>query len=189
MKEIGEEDAARRGIGPSLVGQAATNSASVVELARCGATRCAGYVATNLRAPSLFAEMLGDALPRGTHRVIRGTDNSPRVPFLSIVRTRDFVHTRLLLLSLHFSFFFFFFLYIPSMTSMRFVESKPARIDRIVFTRVYFFARVIKFAGLKPDRDDVIGYRLNPSCHRETFSTREEGGKKRERRKKDISNV
>ena len=109
VKEIGEEDAARRGIGPSLVGQAATNSASVVELARCGATRCAGYVATNLRAPSLFAEMLGDALPRGTHRVIRGTDNSPRVPFLSIVRTRDFVHTRLLTFSSFFFFFFFFF--------------------------------------------------------------------------------
>lgn len=67
---------------------------------------------------------------------------------------------------------------------MRFVESKPARIDRIVFTRVYFFARVIKFAGLKPDRDDVIGYRLNPSCHRETFSTREEGGEKKRKKKK-----
>lgn len=68
---------------------------------------------------------------------------------------------------------------------MRFVESKPARIDRIVFTRVYFFARVIKFAGLKPDRDDVIGYRLNPSCHRETFSTRE-GGRKKEKEEKKI---
>lgn len=133
VKEIGEEDAARRGIGPSLVGQAATNSASVVELARCGATRCAGYVATNLRAPSLFAEMLGDALPRGTHRVIRGTDNSPRVPFLSIVRTRDFVHTRLLLLSLHFSFFFFFFLVYTEYDEYAFrgIETSSYRSNRI----------------------------------------------------------
>lgn len=98
-----------------------------MELARCGATRCAGYVATNLRVPSLFAEMLDDALPRGTHRVIRDTDNSPRVAFLSIIRTRDFVHTRL------FTFFFFFFSFLsflwplfPPLLSSRFLLKLPS---------------------------------------------------------------
>lgn len=57
-----------------------------------------------------------------------------------------------------------------------------------------FFARVIKFAGLKPDRDDVIGYRLNPSCHRETFfestgGKKKRGGEKKGGKKKDISGV
>lgn len=72
---------------------------------------------------------------------------------------------------------------------MRFVELKRAYRSNRIYMCI-FFVRVIKFAGLKPDRNDVIGYRLNPSCHRETFSSRREGKKKeRKKKKKDISNI
>lgn len=104
MKEIEGEESSAKGDRP-VTGQTSNDE----RLGRCGVGAMRRDSVCRLRRDEptrsivVCRDDFDDALPRGTHRVIRDTDNSPRVAFLSIIRTRDFVHTRL------FTFFFFFF--------------------------------------------------------------------------------